>query len=383
MTAGCLGACGPPAQCHRLTPSPSPTLATRYSPGTIIRDATSWITGRGRTPRPVAKGRVSVNPIARAATDAKMHTAQELQEQAAAKEVRAAGARGAAAGMQTGCLRVCLTARHTFAAGSWAGSPPPCLAAGCCLHVALQLQLQLLVCCCVCNMHPHLLLLTAHHPCTHPLHPQSDERTRVVYIDQAQQRETGRAFESNRVVTSKYNFITFLPIFLFEMFSRVAYLYFLLQARRAEGWWWAVQCSGRTAAMRSRCRAPLLVLHAQPAALGAAAPPSRRASTHSALCVCRAPQACLSWWSVISPFSGYGSTAALVFVLAVAAVKAIWEDVKRHHEDKRMNTSITHRVNPDGAHVAVASWVLAQMLSGPYRTKAGGASRAPGPACVC
>lgn len=62
-------------------------------------------------------------------------------------------------------------------------------------------------------------------------------------------------------------------------------------------------------------------------------------------------QAGLSWWSVISPFSGYGSTAALVFVLAVAAVKAIWEDVKRHHEDKRMNTSITHRVNPDGALV--------------------------------
>jgi phospholipid-translocating P-type ATPase (flippase) len=109
-----------------------------------------------------------------------------------------------------------------------------------------------------------------------------------VYIDQAQQRESGRAFESNRVVTSKYNIITFLPIFLFEMFSRVAYLYFLLQAG-------------------------------------------------------------LSWWSVISPFSGYGSTAALVFVLAVAAVKAIWEDVKRHHEDKRMNTSITHRVNPDGS----------------------------------
>lgn len=61
-------------------------------------------------------------------------------------------------------------------------------------------------------------------------------------------------------------------------------------------------------------------------------------------------QAGLSWWSVISPFSGYGSTAALVFVLAVAAVKAIWEDVKRHHEDNRMNTSITHRVEPDGEH---------------------------------
>ena len=37
-----------------------------------------------------------------------------------------------------------------------------------------------------------------------------------------------------------------------------------------------------------------------------------------------------------------------MFVLAVAAVKAIWEDVKRHQEDKRMNTSITHRVNADG-----------------------------------
>lgn len=40
---------------------------------------------------------------------------------------------------------------------------------------------------------------------------------------------------SNRVVTSKYNPITFLPIFLFEMFSRVAYLYFLLQVRRRRG----------------------------------------------------------------------------------------------------------------------------------------------------
>lgn len=93
---------------------------------------------------------------------------------------------------------------------------------------------------------------------------------------------------TNRVVTSKYNIVSFLPIFLFEMFSRVAYLYFLLQAG-------------------------------------------------------------LSWWSVVSPFGGVGSTAALLFVLVVAAVKAIWEDVKRHQEDKRMNTSITHRVNPDGS----------------------------------
>jgi magnesium-transporting ATPase (P-type) len=99
--------------------------------------------------------------------------------------------------------------------------------------------------------------------------------------------------ETNRVVTSKYNVVTFLPIFLFEMFSRVAYLYFLLQAG-------------------------------------------------------------LSWWSVVSPYSGVGSTAALLFVLAVAAVKAIWEDVKRHQEDQRMNTSVTHRLNPDGSVTDVA-----------------------------
>ena len=34
----------------------------------------------------------------------------------------------------------------------------------------------------------------------------------------------------NGIKTAKYNVVTFLPIFLFEMFSRAAYLYFLLQA---------------------------------------------------------------------------------------------------------------------------------------------------------
>lgn len=36
-------------------------------------------------------------------------------------------------------------------------------------------------------------------------------------------------FVGNSITTSKYNIVTFLPIFLFEMFSRVAYLYFLAQ----------------------------------------------------------------------------------------------------------------------------------------------------------
>ena len=36
-------------------------------------------------------------------------------------------------------------------------------------------------------------------------------------------------FVDNGIKTAKYNVATFLPIFLFEMFSRAAYLYFLLQ----------------------------------------------------------------------------------------------------------------------------------------------------------
>ena len=194
------------------------------------------------------------------------------------------------------------------------------------------------------------------------------EKTRIIYSDVARgAEEPQHDFPSNRVITSKYNIVTFLPIFLFEMFSRVAYLYFLLQARRLRrpGW--------------SGARHPGLVVQRGPAAgrwrhLGA---PSLFAPCLSAVCarppgaapqppVCRrtprvshprlpsppltpSPQAGLSWWSVVSPFSGYGSTAALVFVLAVAAVKAIWEDVKRHHEDKSMNTATTHRVKSDGA----------------------------------
>lgn len=104
---------------------------------------------------------------------------------------------------------------------------------------------------------------------------------------------------TNRVDTSKYNVATFLPIFLYEMFSRVAYFYFLLQA-------------------------------------------------------------CLSWWSTVSPFGGTGATAALLFVLLVAAVKAIWEDVKRHQEDGRLNRSIAHRLCPDGTVVDIP-WVQVQV----------------------
>ena len=40
---------------------------------------------------------------------------------------------------------------------------------------------------------------------------------------------TPQRFPGNVVKTSKYNVATFLPRFLFEQFSQVAYFYFLLQ----------------------------------------------------------------------------------------------------------------------------------------------------------
>ncbi|KAG2484993.1 hypothetical protein HYH03_016286, partial [Edaphochlamys debaryana] len=102
----------------------------------------------------------------------------------------------------------------------------------------------------------------------------------------------------NTVVTSRYTALTFAPVFLFELFARPAYLYFLLQAA-------------------------------------------------------------LSWWSVVSPFSGIGSTAALLFVVAVSGVKSGVEDsgvedVRRHLEDRATNAAPTRRLLPDGGTKAMA-----------------------------
>ena len=66
-------------------------------------------------------------------------------------------------------------------------------------------------------------------------------------------------------------------------------------------------------------------------------------------------QACLSWWSTVSPFGGTGSTAALTFVVLVAGVKAIWEDSKRHKEDRRTNASTAHVLRNNGMQLPPSS----------------------------
>eukprot|EP00891_Asterochloris_glomerata_P000836 jgi/Astpho2/836/Aster-00685 len=112
--------------------------------------------------------------------------------------------------------------------------------------------------------------------------------SRTVHLAFGEPADKKEKLAGNNIRTAKYNVITFLPIFLFEMFSRVAYLYFLAQA-------------------------------------------------------------CLSWWNTVSPFGGFGSTAALAFVLIVAAIKALLEDAKRHQEDRRTNKSMAHVMLPDGS----------------------------------
>ncbi len=47
----------------------------------------------------------------------------------------------------------------------------------------------------------------------------------------------------------------------------------------------------------------------------------------------------------MSPFGGWGSTLALLFVLGVAAVKALFEDIKRHQQDAVTNSSVAHLVD--------------------------------------
>ena len=54
------------------------------------------------------------------------------------------------------------------------------------------------------------------------------------------------------------------------------------------------------------------------------------------------------YWSVVSPFKPFGPTLALVFVILVAALKAIAEDKRRHVEDSKLNNSTAHVLNPDG-----------------------------------
>jgi hypothetical protein len=60
---------------------------------------------------------------------------------------------------------------------------------------------------------------------------KSGTHSRYIPWNHTEEGAVHQTFESNAVSTAKYDqyFVTFIPLFLFEMFSRVAYLYFLIQ----------------------------------------------------------------------------------------------------------------------------------------------------------
>ena len=87
----------------------------------------------------------------------------------------------------------------------------------------------------------------------------------------------------NRVVTSKYTVVSFLPKGLWLQFRKVSNMYFLVFAA-------------------------------------------------------------LAYWREVSPYSPLGSTLALVFVVGVALVKELAEDVKRHRADGEVDSRVTRRL---------------------------------------
>ena len=71
-----------------------------------------------------------------------------------------------------------------------------------------------------------------------PLLDRGDKSTRVIHLNDAEKNLPSK-FRNNRISTAKYNFVTFVPKFLLEQFSKYANLFFLgtaiIQVRRGTG----------------------------------------------------------------------------------------------------------------------------------------------------
>jgi Phospholipid-translocating ATPase N-terminal len=78
----------------------------------------------------------------------------------------------------------------------------------------------------MCCIAPHKVNTAPH--AAHPFRAQDavPSESRTVLLEGGHPTP---GFSHNGIKTAKYNPITFAPIFLFEMFSRAAYLYFLIQ----------------------------------------------------------------------------------------------------------------------------------------------------------
>lgn len=124
-----------------------------------------------------------------------------------------------------------------------------------------------------------------------------EPKARTVILNASEQPpEAAREYASNRVVSSKYTLISFIPLNLWQQYHRVSNVYFTLVAA-------------------------------------------------------------LSWWREVSPFDPGGSTVAIIFIVVVGMLKDAADDYKRHVEDNALNQlSFTTRLRraesaPDGAPV--------------------------------
>ncbi|KAF9160967.1 hypothetical protein BGX21_001832 [Mortierella sp. AD011] len=98
---------------------------------------------------------------------------------------------------------------------------------------------------------------------------------RIIYLNNPERNSQGK-YLHNRISTSKYNYFTFLPKFLFEQFSKYANIFFLFTA-------------------------------------------------------------CIQQIEGVSPTSRYATAVPLVVVLFATAVKEVMEDFKRHASDSETN----------------------------------------------
>lgn len=128
---------------------------------------------------------------------------------------------------------------------------------------------------------------------------EDDGTSRVVYAGPGaasfQQRFCG-----NDIHTAKYNVVTFVPVFLFTMFSRVAYLYFLSQVRYPS----SSQVFGRQWRKSSPSGMPCWFGRPRQNTCSEAASIKKTAAykgQQTTQHVC--PQCALAYWSTVSPFS--------------------------------------------------------------------------------
>lgn len=131
-------------------------------------------------------------------------------------------------------------------------------------------------------------------PSTSNTNVKSNEPRTINILDTAANASFG--YYGNHVSTTKYNFATFLPKFLFEQFSKYANLFFLFTS--------AIQ---------------------------------------------QVPN--------VSPTNRYTTIGTLIVVLTVSAIKEIMEDIKRANADKDLNNTKVYVLDPNSKEFVLKKWI--------------------------